>query len=160
MKLFQDKLVGHIDTFCDAIGSSQDKEGGLWGLPLKMSDWTAYLIFDTLTDFVLSQHYDLLGSTRDRHIIQHIRAHIIRPAVCAYMPLLALLRIDKLLLQSATRSTRVFWRWVKTAIARRSPGVEEPPPRDVFTQIQLSRGSDSDSTMGVQSETGMFIGAG
>ena len=69
--------------------------------------------------------------------------------------MLAILKIDKLVFKEATKSTRVFWRWVKNAItARVRRDVES---RDVFTQIKLSRQSELSPAIGIQSETGMFI---
>lgn len=155
---FEDRLLFHIVRFCDQICPSESRIPGKWSSPLKMSDWAAYLIFDTLTEFLFSTDYNLLGSKQDRHIIRHIQEHIIRPAVCTYMPILALLKIDKFLFKKATKSTRVFWRWVKNAIAARTNRHVES--RDVFTHIQMSRKSELSPTIGIQSETGMFIVAG
>jgi hypothetical protein len=123
-----------------------------------MSDWAGYLIFDTLTDFLLGQEYNLLKDISHRPIIHHVKCHIIRPAVCAYIPLLAVFKIDKLLFREAAGSTRALWRWVKCAIAKRTQ--RSSGPRDVFDQIQLSRKSEPSSTIEIQSETGMFIVAG
>jgi hypothetical protein len=158
LRKFEDRLLVYIGKFCDQICPPEFKNAGKWSSPLKMSDWVAYLIFDTLTDFLFSTDYNLLGSKQDRHIIHHIQEHIIRPAVCTYMPMLAILKIDKLVFKEATKSTRVFWRWVKNAItARVRRDVES---RDVFTQIKLSRQSELSPAIGIQSETGMFIVAG
>lgn len=158
MRKFEDRLLVYIGKFCDQICPSEAKNAGKWSSPLKISDWVAYLIFDTLTDFLLSADYDLLGSKEHRHIIQHIQEHMIRPAVCTYMPVLALLKIDKLVFRRATKSTRAFWRWVKKAITARTQRLVES--RDVFTHIELSRQSELSPTIGIQSETGMFIVAG
>lgn len=158
---FQGKMIDHIHHLCSQIGASQKERGGEWSYPLNMSDWMGWLVFDNLTDFLLSQQYDLLSSTKDRHIIQHIKEHMIRPAVCSYMPPMAIFKLDKLLFRGATRSTKVFWRWVKQAIAVRDVRHERcSESRDVFMHIKLSRMLETCSTLGVQSETGMFIVAG
>lgn len=158
MKGFEGRLRGHVDKFCDLITSSPIAEGSEWSLPLQMSDSVGYFVFDTVTGFLLSQDYNLLGASKDRHIIRHIKQHTIRLAVCSYMPILALLKMDKLFFRRATRSTRIFWRWVKSAIA--SKGQQSEAPQDVFARIQLSRRSQESPTMGMLSDIFMFIVAG
>lgn len=151
-------MLARIAKFCNIICPLETNNAGKWSSPLKMSDWLAYLVFDNLTDFLFSMDYNLLGSEKERHIIQHIQDHIIRPAVCGYMPMLAVLKIDKLVFKQATKSTRLFWHWVKKAIAQRSQQVVNRS--DVFTQIELSRQSEVSSTVGIQSEVGMFVVGG
>lgn len=120
-----------------------------------MTDWAGYLGFDILTDFLLGQGYNLLGSAKHRLITHHIKSQVIRPAVCSNIPLLALLKIDKLLFREATRSMRPFWRWVKSAISNRSQRFDQHT--DVFAQIQLSRWLGQCPTAEIQSEIGMLI---
>lgn len=159
MVSFEGRLIGHVKHFCDQIDSSHKRNGREWSEPLRMSEWAGYLVFDTLTDFLLGQGYNLLVSACHRPITNHIKSHIVRPAVCSYIPLLAVLKIDKLLFKEATRSTRAFWRWVKCAIADRSQQVGYHKT-DVFDRIQLSRQSEQCPTAGIESEIGMFIVAG
>ena len=123
-----------------------------------MSHLIAYCVFDVLTDFVMSRNFDLLRSSKHRPIIYHIKEHILRPAVCVYAPLLAVLKVDKLLFKNATQSTKEFWKWVKSAITNRIQHGEGL--QDMFTRIQRSRQSEGSPALGIQSETGMFLVAG
>ena len=157
MKAFEARIIFHIRRFCNQVDSTPRLRGSGWSQPLKMSRWGGYLIFDTLTDFLLSRSYDLVGSIKHRPITHHMKTHLLRLAVCSYVPLLAVLKIDKLLFRDAAKSTRDFWRWVKAAIFERSQkiGVHQ----DLFSRIQVARQSDL-SLLGMQSEMGMFIAAG
>lgn len=155
MKAFETRIVFHITRFCSQVDSTPRIAGTRWSQPLKMSQWGGYLILDTLTDFLLNRSYNLVGSAEHRLITHHMKSHLLRLAVCSYVPLLAVLKIDKLLFRDATKSTRGFWRWVKTAIIERSQqiGTHE----DLFSRIQKARQFDPS---GIQSEMGMFIAAG
>ena len=155
LKSFEARILFHIKRFCDEVESFPRQEGTGWCQPLKMSQWGGYLIFDILTDFLLSRSYDLIGSAEHRPVTHHMKSHLLRLAVCSYAPLLAVFRIDKLLFKDATKSTRAFWRWVKTAIIERSqlPSASN----DLYSKIQQGRKSD---LLGIQSEMGMFIAAG
>ena len=155
MKSFEARIIFHIRRFCGKIESFPRKEGTRWSHPLKMSQWGGYLIFDTLTDFMLSQSYDLIGSAKHRPITHHMRSHLLRLAVCSYAPILAVFKIDKLLFKDATKSTRAFWRWVKNAINERSQ--LSGNSADLFDKIRMGGKSDP---LEIQSEIGMFIAAG
>lgn len=158
MKGFQARVVFHTTHLCRQIDSLLNRDGMDWSKPLNMSRWGGYLVFDILTDFLLSRSYNLLGSADHRPITYHTKSHMLRLAVCSYFPLLALLRLDKLLFKDATKSTAAFWRWVKSAITerRQHPHASD----DLFTTIQLAKQSNPCTDVEVQSELGMFLAAG
>jgi cytochrome P450 len=158
LKVFQGKLLQHIDALCCQIDSHNNASE--WGQPMKMSDWFSYLIFDITTDFLFAINYDLIGTVDYRHIVQSIKDHSLRNALLAYLPGLTFGRLDKRLFKESVKGTRVFWKWMLRSLRERE---KREAQDDVYYHLSASKSGLSDSPLTseeIRSDMGLLVIAG
>ncbi|KAM5436669.1 hypothetical protein McanMca71_001786 [Microsporum canis] len=119
IKMFEDRILHHINTFCEKVDSLPQKDDA-WKPAIKVSDWCSYLVFDIITEFVFGSSYHMLESNKYRHILHDIEDASTRNAVLIYLPFLALGGLHRRIFPEAVKGTRGFWNLIKAAIGNYS----------------------------------------
>ncbi|KAH8648628.1 benzoate 4-monooxygenase cytochrome P450 [Xylariales sp. PMI_506] len=140
LRRFEPTIMNHVQKLCHQLEEPTLLNASGWSEQKDMGKLSSYFTFDTMTDVVFSEQFDLLEKEDERHVVEAIESSNVRMgALVQAGKVLFLWRMDRRLFPESIRGRNSFLKFVGKLLQRRMSPTADLKRNDVFTHLLAAK---------------------